>query len=208
MIELYEEKELDELEEFISQNIGEFTSVIHELVSPDIHLDIAIVEPSEERPYCTLVTMGVGAHLMNVPEKLKHIVPDRCELLIDIPKDWQINSHLEKWYWVQRWLKIIGRTSIDENSWIGYGHTFGDGKAFGENTRLNAISLIDAYDEKEHLLQCHLSTNKTIHFYQLLPLFPEELTYKIEKGNINDLIQLFDEDFSLILDIDRKNYAI
>ena len=26
--------------------------------------------PSEERDYCTLVTMGMGAHRMNVPEEL------------------------------------------------------------------------------------------------------------------------------------------
>ena len=46
------------------QYFGEVENVFHELVSPDIHVDICIVPPSEKRDYYTLVTMGMGAHRM------------------------------------------------------------------------------------------------------------------------------------------------
>ena len=35
---------------------GKVENVFHELVSPDIHVDICVVPPSEERDYCTPVS--------------------------------------------------------------------------------------------------------------------------------------------------------
>lgn len=56
--------------------------VFHELVSPDIHVDICVITPSEERDYYSLVTMGMGAHRMNVPEELAEYRLERAELAI------------------------------------------------------------------------------------------------------------------------------
>lgn len=51
----------------------------HEIVSPDIHIDVAIIEPTPERNYYTLVTMGMGAHRMSVPLSLEGENFDRAE---------------------------------------------------------------------------------------------------------------------------------
>ena len=59
--ELYTEEEMSAVEQQIKKTFGEFDHVFHELVSPDIHVDICVVPPSEERDYYTLVTMGMGA---------------------------------------------------------------------------------------------------------------------------------------------------
>ena len=42
--------------------------LFHEIVSPDIHLDIIIVPPTEKNNYYKLITMGMGAYGMNVPD--------------------------------------------------------------------------------------------------------------------------------------------
>ena len=68
--EVYSEDEMSAIEQHIKNTFGEFENVFHELVSPDIHVDICVVPPSDERDYYTLVTMGMGAHRMNVPEEL------------------------------------------------------------------------------------------------------------------------------------------
>ncbi len=73
--ELYSREELDRLESFIARRFGRYESVFHELISPDIHVDIAIIAPDEKRNYYTLVTMGMGAHRMNVPDELRR---ERC----------------------------------------------------------------------------------------------------------------------------------
>jgi len=64
---LYSEKEAGEIENHINSHFGKFDNVLHEIVSPDIHVDICVTNPTPERNYYTLVTMGMGAHQMNVP---------------------------------------------------------------------------------------------------------------------------------------------
>ena len=80
------------IEQHIKNTFGEFENVFHELVSPDIHVDICMVPPSEERDYYTLVTMGMGAHQMNVPEELAEYKLERAELAIALPKDWKLDE--------------------------------------------------------------------------------------------------------------------
>ena len=49
--EVYTEEEMEAVEGHIQQYFGKFENVFHELVSPDIHVDICVVPPSEERDY-------------------------------------------------------------------------------------------------------------------------------------------------------------
>ena len=55
-------------------------------------MDICIVPPTEERDYYTLVTMGMGAHRMNVPEELAEYKLERAELAIALPADWKLDQ--------------------------------------------------------------------------------------------------------------------
>lgn len=70
--------------------------MLHELVSTDIHVDICVVPPSKERDYYTLVTMGMGAHRMNVPAELAEYKLERAELVIALPKDWKLKHEDQK----------------------------------------------------------------------------------------------------------------
>ena len=99
--EVYTEEEMEAVERHIEQYFGEVENVFHELVSPDIHVDICMVPPTEERDYYTLVTMGMGAHRMNVPEELAEYKLERAELAIALPADWKLDQESmkdEKWY--------------------------------------------------------------------------------------------------------------
>ena len=64
------EEEMSAIEWHIKNTFGAFENVFHELVSPDIHVDICVVPPTEKRDYYTQVTMGMRAYQMNVPEEL------------------------------------------------------------------------------------------------------------------------------------------
>ena len=69
---LYSKKELEKLEAHVEEEFGQCQKVIHELISPDIHLDILIIPPTEDQDYYTLVTMGSGAYKMKVPKVIKN----------------------------------------------------------------------------------------------------------------------------------------
>ncbi len=73
---------LDRYEAFISEQFGEYEQVFHEIVSPDIHLDIIIVPPTEKNNYYKLITMGMGAYGMNVPDNLREYQLERAELVL------------------------------------------------------------------------------------------------------------------------------
>ena len=124
MAELYTQEEIDALEMHIDTYFGSYDRVFHELVSPDIHVDICIIPPSEERPYYTLVTQGMGAHCMNVPQELADYKLERAELMIALPPDWLVGNEEEKWYWPIRSLKAAARMVIEQNTWLGWGTVF------------------------------------------------------------------------------------
>ena len=142
--EVYTEDEMSAIEQHIKNTFGEFENVFHELVSPDIHVDICVVPPSEERDYYTLVTMGMGAHRMNVPEELAEYKLERAELAIALPPDWKLDEESlkdERWYWPIGLLKVLARLPIAGDTWLGFGHTMDKQSPFAENTKLRAAIL-------------------------------------------------------------------
>lgn len=202
--EVYSEREIDILEEHISKYFGEYNNVIHEIVSPDIHVDICIIEPTEERNYYTLVTMGMGAHRMNVPKELRKEKLDRAEIVVTLPRDWEIRNNDEKWYWPLRWLKIMARLPGEQNTWLGWGHTVPNGEPFAENTEFSGVMLTMPYFFGDEAATCIMPDGSKINFYQIMPLYENEMNYKRSNG-AEALEQLFPDDYDMVLDINRPN---
>lgn len=91
-VEMYDEADWDAVEEHITKYFGHYEHVFHEIVSTDIHLDICVIPPRKDHNYYTLVTFGMGAHRMNVPEELSEKKLERAELLINLPPDWKLSE--------------------------------------------------------------------------------------------------------------------
>ena len=181
--EVYTEEEMEAVEGHIQQYFGKVENVFHELVSPDIHVDICMVPPTEERDYCTLVTMGMGAHRMNVPEELVEYKLERAELAIELPADWKLDQESmkdEKWYWPIRLLKSLARLPINCDSWLGHGHTVENREPFADNTKLCTATLIGPQDTEDGSEVCTLPGGEEVNFYQVIPLYEDELDYKLE----------------------------
>ena len=181
--EVYTEEEMNAVEEHIQQYFGKFENVFHELVSPDIHVDICMVPPTDERDYYTLVTMGMGAHRMNVPEELAEYKLERAELAIALPADWKLDQESmkdEKWYWPIRLLKSLARLPINCDSWLGHGHTVENREPFADNTKLCTATLIGPQDTEDGSEVCTLPGGEEVNFYQVIPLYEDELDYKLE----------------------------
>ena len=176
--EVYTEEEMEAVEGHIQQYFGKVENVFHELVSPDIHVDICMVPPTEERDYCTLVTMGMGAHRMNVPEELVEYKLERAELAIALPADWKLDQESmkdEKWYWPIRLLKSLARLPINCDSWLGHGHTVENREPFADNTKLCTATLIGPQDTEDGSEVCTLPGGEEVNFYQVIPLYEDEL---------------------------------
>lgn len=180
--EVYTESEMATIEGHIDKYFGKVENVFHELVSPDIHVDICIVPPSEKRDYYTLVTMGMGAHRMNVPDELAEYKLERAELAIALPADWKLDQESmkdEKWYWPIHLLKSLARLPIASDTWLGFGHTMDNEKNFAENTELCAALLAGPQNTEDGSEVCTLPSGEEVNFYQVIPLYRDEMEYKI-----------------------------
>ena len=181
--EVYTEEEMEAVEGHIEQYFGKIENVFHEIVSPDIHVDICMVPPTEERDYYTLVTMGMGAHRMNVPEELAEYKLERAELAIALPADWKLDQESiqdERWYWPIRLLKALARLPIASDTWLGFGHTMDNEDDFAKDTKLCAAMLTGPQDTEDGSEVCILPSGEEVNFYQVIPLYREELEYKME----------------------------
>ena len=203
--EVYTEEELDAVERHIETNFGTYANVFHEIVSPDIHLDICIIEPTEERSYYMLVTLGMGAHRMNVPAELAERKLERAELAIALPRDWNIHENAEEHYWPIRLLKQLARLPIEDNTWLGWGHTI-DGRApYAKSTALCGTLLVSGQVKKGGSDVCVLPDGDDVNFYQIIPLHKDELKYKIEH-NAEALLDHFAErHMSFVIDPERRS---
>ena len=103
---LYTEEEVEQYEKYIMEQFGEYEEVLHEIVSPDIHLDIIVVPPTEKNNYYKLITMGMGAYKMNIPRELKEDELERAELVLFLAPTWDIKSQKEEEFWPISQLKI------------------------------------------------------------------------------------------------------
>lgn len=183
--EMYSEDEIDIIEKHIEHYYGNFEFVFHEKVSPDIHVDICLIPPSEECNWYTLVTMGMGAHLMNVPNQLKEEQLERAELVICLPEYWKLDKeHLkdEKWYWPIRLLKELARFPRENNTWLGWGHTVSYDGPLSYTTELCASILINPPCGNVGGNTCTLPDGEEVNFYQVIPLYRDELEYKLKNG--------------------------
>ena len=181
--EVYTEEEMEAVEGHIQQYFGKFENVFHEIVSPDIHVDICVVPPSEERDYYTLVTMGMGAHRMNVPKELAEYKLERAELAIALPGNWKLKHEdlkNERWYWPIRLLKTLARLPIASDTWLGFGHTMDNEDDFAKDTKLCAAMLTGPQDTEDGSEVCILPSGEEVNFYQVIPLYADELDYKLE----------------------------
>ena len=96
------------------------------------------------------------------------------------------------------------------DTWLGYGHSVHGNQEMeplADNTQLNSFVLLNANDLNGKIMKLELSSGKTINFYQLFPLYQEELEIK-QAYSTEALMELFNnEDRFPILNIQRKNYG-
>lgn len=196
---LYSEKDEDEVVECIKEDYGDFQNVLHEVVSTDIHLDVALIPPQEDRDYYTLCTIGAGAYRMEIERdiRIEHHLSEHSEYIMYLPSDWKLDEESlndEANYWPIRLLKNTARLPLLTDSWFTIGHTTGteEGMPYSEEYPYNSAMLTyPAPFVATRENKCNLSSGKTILFHHILPITQEELEFKNENGTEALLKRIF-----------------
>ena len=217
-------KYLEEMTEYIERIFPcreEKPFVFHEILSDIVHIDVNIIPPDNGRDYYVLWTSGMSDLPMTLPDgdydKKDY---ERAELFLFLPKDWKFAEIGEsakelgdEYYWPVRWLKYLARFPHEYKTWFGTGHTLPNGEEYaplGEGTEMGGffflpvISLGEDYPGVD-ALTCKDGTK--INFLWAIPMYKEEIEYKLEEG-FDAMMDLFVEvDFPRALDPKRQNYV-
>ena len=203
----FDDSSLEEIEAHILKYVGKVETVFHELISDHVHVDVHIVPPTRLRNYYTLITSGMSDQPMNAPfEDLRY-----AELMICLPPDWKLSEEDFKDdnnYWVVYWLKMLARFPHLYETWLWETHTMPNGdppQPFAANTKMCCALLSQPMLFGEGFKKLRVRDDKTIHFLSLIPLYKEEMNYKLDKG-IEKLYEKFDKyGVNELLDVTRRN---
>lgn len=95
----------------------------------------------------------------------------------------------------------MARLPIEQNTWLGFGHTVPSGEPVAEDVLFNCMLLID--DDSK----VTVSKDKDINFYTVVPIYEEEMQYKF-KNQAEGLLELFEKSgipYPPVVDKKRKN---
>jgi hypothetical protein len=203
---------LDEIEEHLTKYIAEPDMVFHEIISELVHIDVHWIKPSANYPFHILVTSGMSDLAMHVPDEMENKEAyERAELMVVLPADWKIGEEEfqdDNNYWPVYFLKRLARFPHEYKTWLGYGHTIPNGIEAEDiaNTGFGCMLLLPpmlSFDEE--FLELKTKDGNLINFYAMIPVYKEEMDYKLEEGT-DALLDLFDEyGISELVDIDRPN---
>lgn len=202
--------------EWIDEHLSKFFKddeivVFHELVSPDIHLDVYLIN-AEQLDFQVLLTSGMSTKAMNMGEDLQ----DRedlkfAELMLLLPK----NISFEKTQptgqngWIIGMLKQTARFPHEYETWLGIGHTIqadADMEPYADQTNFRGCLILPSVTFEEDFTEIR-KDNRLINIYSLCPLYKEELEFKIKNGYNAFLDVLINKDANELFDNERASFV-
>jgi len=205
-----EAKNAEAIAAHVEEHIGPVHQVWHELISDLVHIDIIQVEPTDERPFWTLITSGMSDQAMAVPPEAESYA--HAELFLCLPPDWPMTRsdfQNERHYWPVRLLKALARLPHDYDTWLGPGHSVGnDGEAltpYADNTQLCCALLLPPLVRVPPAFHELALPNRLIRFFGVWPIYREEMTFKLETGLDELLDRLEKRRVTELVEVGRKN---
>ncbi len=194
---------------------GRNTFVFHELVSDYVHLDVNIMEPTEDEPYYVLYTTGMSDEPMTLPEELsEHRELLYAELFWFLPSSWnpgkpgQAGTEMpESEYWPIRLLKFLARFPHTYHTWLAYGHTVPNGPEYAplcEETKLGGVAITQFTGDMGGFTA---ADGEKMNLLMPIPAYREEIEFKLQYG-MEELDKRFNEGgLPMVIDPQRRNFC-
>ncbi len=187
---------VDVVDRHIEAHVGAVAMVFHELISELVHVDVHHVEPGPGRPYHTLVTSGMSERPMAAPPQAPSCT--HAELVALLAPDWPVSQEAfadEANYWPVRQLKMLARLPHEYATWLWFDHTIPNGdppEPFAPSTQLCCSLMLPSLHLGPDFTVLDASDGRKITFLCIVPLYREEMDYKLKKGT-DALVDRFDK---------------
>lgn len=196
----YECRYLSDIEAHITQHIGPYDCVLHEMLSPTVHVDIHVIKPNSRIPYLTLVTSGMSDLDMTVPEDVETAEDYQlAEMIAFLPPDWPTDDfrgsldledyELDKgdpqgWY-PARWLKHYARMPHEYKTFLTWFHTSANGdpaSPIEDGVGMVGFLFAPPLQLGEKGMTVHTHDLRQIRLLNLVPIWADEVVYAVNKG--------------------------
>jgi Suppressor of fused protein (SUFU) len=190
----------------VTSHFGPPATTWHEIVSPYVHVDVHVVEPTGERPGFTLVTSGMSEQPMSSPSGDLF-----AELMMVLPATWAKPDSQEfrepRGHWPYKLLQDLARLPHEYGTWLWSGHTVPNGdppEPYADDTKLCGALLAPPVIAPDGFERMSFKGHE-VHFFAVLPLHVDEMQLKLDNGP-DALYDLLDEaDVTEILQSDRRS---
>lgn len=190
--------ELQTVEDHIIEHFGSISRTIPVKESENLDLRIYVIEPTKERDFYTLVTCGMGAYKMELPDDFKDTDLDRIELLMYLSPAWNMDLALSKptglitggtvtpifgsmydeWNYPVKILKNLAQAPVNNDSYFVMGNIMDDEEPLSPSTNdTGGILISPAYISEEGCV-CTLPDGEKVRFLQVMPI----QTYEIDRA--------------------------
>lgn len=200
------------IDRHIEQYFGPIEFVYHELASHLVGVHVYVVAPTEQRPYRTLITSGMSELPMTVPAG--HDISPYAELMLSVPADWPLGQAVglgdDETGWPLRVLKQVARLPHEYGTWIGEWHCVPNGapaQPYATSTPFAGVVVTPMVRVPPEARTIEVADGSRIALLALIPLHPDEVAVKLERGT-DALIQTLDRGrVTELLDPHRPSYA-
>ncbi|MDP1662896.1 MAG: suppressor of fused domain protein [Phycisphaerales bacterium] len=205
---------LEAVDKYADRFLGGVQTVLHEVMSDLIHLDVHICPPTPGRDCYTLITSGMSDRPM--PKADEWGVPPYAELMLRLPSTWPMPKTLDvvadyqtDATWPIDVLKKAARMPHDCDSALGYGHTISFDRPPGPlhtSVRFVSLMLLPTVQPVEVADSFTTRDGRTVYVYVLHPLLPDELEHKLKEGRADSLFPYMDAcKLSEVIDVNRPS---
>jgi len=187
------ESHLEEITAHVERCYGPVRRVMHEVISDHLHVDVLIADVAEDHPYITIVTSGMS----DLPMQSKDGSPTRCEVMMRLMVNHPVSQEAfadEANYWPIRRLKMLARMPHELDTFFAAGHTIATDPPTPVHPKSEfcALGLLEPLDEAARTLRT--KDGLDIAFLQVVPLYREELEWKLKQPTLGALAELFDKE--------------
>jgi hypothetical protein len=201
----------DAIDRHIAEHFGEVAFVLHEFASHLVGVHVCVIAPTGSRPYQTLITSGMSERPMTVPDG--HGISPYAELMLCLPADWPLTRdgpRDDRHWWPVHMLKQVARLPHEYGTWIGQWHSVPNGEPaqpYAPGTPFAGVVVTPMLTARPEAGTIDVGDGTRIELLALVPLHPDEIAVKVERGT-DALVEILDRGgVTELLDPQRPSYA-
>ena len=195
----YTPYEAQTIQDHIIEHYGNISRTVTVKECESLDLKLYVIEPTKEREFYTVITSGMGAYKMDLPDDFKDDNVDRIELLIYLSSNWNIDGAFKsspeattgliiegsvtpllgninaQWNYPIQILKNLAQAPVNNESYFVMGNIMDDETPFSDSTSDSGVILIfPAYTTEEGQI-CTLPDGQKVGFLQVMPITTDEI---------------------------------